>query len=621
MKVTKETEIPKKQKENKLTGMLKKVTFALKWRSIKTSFVIPFMVPLIVAVGIIGFLLFQGGYNAVGQVLVQLNSQIQNQMQDQLKRSMTQADQLNRINVDEWRADILNVADATSRERVFYTNLFNFPDIAMAYVGLPDGSFYGARRIQAGEIQVVKNDESTGHESLYYKTNDFGDAKAFVEKFSNFDPRKRPWYIKASEVGKPVFTDIYSHFVLKEPTITASYPVYEDNQLVAVFGVDYVLTWMTQSLKDLPLGARGAAFIVDHENRLVATSSGDPIFKIVADKSVLIPAIESSNPQIYRTISQNLSFNQESVAKMVIDKTVYYVGKTEFTDFDLNWDIYILIAQKDFLKDMNNALQKTGIAIVIFIMGISVATAVIAKWIVRPILVLNETAKRLSDGVFCEIKLDGRRDELGQLSSSFNNMGRQLTQTVSVLEEQIAERTRELVLKNEVLQQLSYLDGLTGIANRRKLDSFLAQAWHLAMRNQHAIVIMMLDIDWFKNYNDTYGHQVGDDCLKSLAELLQQIVNRSTDLVARYGGEEFIVVLQETNQSGAEEIAQEIRSSVEALGIAHKTSPYGVVTISIGVAYLIPKRNELEEKGIAKADEALYLAKESGRNRVRLIKP
>lgn len=619
MKIAKVTETPERGSTSKLSEILKRVTFALKWRSIRTSFVIPFMVPLVVAVSIIGFLLLQGGNNAVGQVLVQLNSQLQSQIQDQLKKSMTQADQLNRLNVDEWRADILDVENTTSRERVFYTNLFNFPDIAMSYVGLPDGSFYGARRIQAGEIQIVRNDDSTGHESFYFKTNELGDAKAFVEKFSNFDPRKRPWYMKAKEVGKPVFTDIYSHFVLKEPTITASYPVYENNQLVAVFGVDYVLTWMTQSLKNLPLGTHGEAFIVDQENRLVATSSGDSIFKIVEDKSVLIPALESSNPKIVKALSQKLSFNQEAVAKMVIDQNVYYVGKTKFTDFDLNWDIYILIAQKDFLMDMNNALQKTGIALAIFIVGISIATAVIANWIVRPILVLNDTAKKLSEGVFSEIKLDGRRDELGQLNNSFNNMARQLTQTVAVLEEQIAERTRELLLKNEVLQQLSYLDGLTGIANRRKLDSFLAQAWHMAMRNQHAVTIMMLDIDWFKNYNDTYGHQAGDDCLKTLGGLLQQIVSRSTDLVARYGGEEFIVVLQETVQSGAEEIAQEIRNSVEALQIPHKTSPYGVVTISIGVAYMIPKRNELEEKGIAKADEALYLAKESGRNRVRLI--
>jgi diguanylate cyclase (GGDEF)-like protein len=144
----------------------------------------------------------------------------------------------------------------------------------------------------------------------------------------------------------------------------------------------------------------------------------------------------------------------------------------------------------------------------------------------------------------------------------------------------------------------------------------LKTAWNTALRFQRPIAIFMLDIDSFKNYNDTYGHQAGDDCLKAIGNLLSQKIRRASDLAARYGGEEFVVILQEPEQEKLLGFAQEIRKSVQELGIEHKQSPYEKVTVSVGIACMIPTVEAEPAELVEAADRALYQAKQKGRNRV-----
>jgi len=171
----------------------------------------------------------------------------------------------------------------------------------------------------------------------------------------------------------------------------------------------------------------------------------------------------------------------------------------------------------------------------------------------------------------------------------------------------------ELELKNAELAQLSMQDGLTGLANRRRFDQLLLSECGRAKRESVPLSLVLMDVDHFKNYNDTYGHQAGDDCLKLVASQLTKGVRRPGDLAARYGGEEFALVLPSTPSEGAAQVAESVRSAVEALAIPHSESSAAKhVTISLGVAtseQCVPK--EL----IAAADAALYSAKRSGRNR------
>lgn len=181
----------------------------------------------------------------------------------------------------------------------------------------------------------------------------------------------------------------------------------------------------------------------------------------------------------------------------------------------------------------------------------------------------------------------------------------------------IRREADELAAANAELQRLSNVDGLTAIANRRLFDGFLAREWLRAVRRQEPLTLVMIDVDHFKNFNDTYGHQAGDDCLRRVAAALQANIKRTTDLIARYGGEEFAAVLPDTDAGGAARVAERLRAAVEALGLAHAASSAGtVVTVSLGTATVLPTADGSPDALVALADQALYQAKQQGRNRV-----
>lgn len=174
-----------------------------------------------------------------------------------------------------------------------------------------------------------------------------------------------------------------------------------------------------------------------------------------------------------------------------------------------------------------------------------------------------------------------------------------------------------LKLQNDLLRSMALMDGLTGVANRRKFDEDILAAWRQCFREQKPLSLIMADVDYFKWYNDRYGHLAGDGCLKSVAQALCEMVRRPYDQVARYGGEEFACVLPNTGISGAVEIAEKMQEHIRALGIEHSASDVDrVVTISLGVATLTPTGDFGFQALIEAADKQLYEAKKAGRARV-----
>ena len=179
----------------------------------------------------------------------------------------------------------------------------------------------------------------------------------------------------------------------------------------------------------------------------------------------------------------------------------------------------------------------------------------------------------------------------------------------------------ELQKAKERLKYLSYVDGLTDINNRRYFDEFLSKEWNRAVRNPSPLSLIMIDIDFFKKYNDTYGHLKGDECLRKIADITSQTIKRTGDFVARYGGEEFVVVLPDTDIKGASHVAEMIRANVETMAIEHNNTSIGkTVTVSLGVASTMPKHETEPGVLLAETDKCLYRAKQSGRNRVEVQK-
>ncbi|MEO5360032.1 MAG: diguanylate cyclase [Nitrospirota bacterium] len=177
--------------------------------------------------------------------------------------------------------------------------------------------------------------------------------------------------------------------------------------------------------------------------------------------------------------------------------------------------------------------------------------------------------------------------------------------------------TRQLKEANRILTNLSYIDGLTGVANRRYFDDYSEQEWKKAFRGRNFISVVLVDIDFFKQLNDTEGHPYGDECLRRIAGALSDALRRPGDFIARYGGEEFVSVLPDTTLDGAALIGETMRTNVNNLNISFAHTK--TVTVSIGIAGMIPDKSRTLQWLISEADRALYTAKKSGKNQVKVF--
>lgn len=191
-------------------------------------------------------------------------------------------------------------------------------------------------------------------------------------------------------------------------------------------------------------------------------------------------------------------------------------------------------------------------------------------------------------------------------------------QRIAKMRRKLIEVSSELEAVNAELKKLVNIDGLTRLANRHYLDKYLQAEIARSMRNRHNLAVILCDVDYFKKYNDTYGHLKGDDCLKDVASVLNKAIRRSADLVARYGGEEFAVISPDTNGENARALAEKMRHAVEDLNQVHSGVELGKVTLSLAVYSTLPEGVDDAEKILLKADKALYQAKQSGRNQVQL---
>ena len=179
--------------------------------------------------------------------------------------------------------------------------------------------------------------------------------------------------------------------------------------------------------------------------------------------------------------------------------------------------------------------------------------------------------------------------------------------------EDITERKKA----EEYLKLIALMDGLTGVSNRRHFDNTINLEWRRAMRNSKPISLIIVDVDYFKDYNDLYGHLTGDSCLQKIARTIKDSNRRAGNFAARYGGEEFVIILPDTNAEGAYFFAESLREKIENLNIEHKNSKVGKnVTVSMGVSTAVAKKGSTHDKLLSLADKALYEAKRGGRNRL-----
>jgi diguanylate cyclase (GGDEF)-like protein len=304
----------------------------------------------------------------------------------------------------------------------------------------------------------------------------------------------------------------------------------------------------------------------------------------------------------------------------------------------LDWLIVVVVPEADVMTRIKSGTNNTFLLCLSALVAVSLLNILISRWLVKPITAISRASQNITQGDFSRRLIEPRIRELAVLSNSFNHMSEeiersrlQLEEYSRSLEQKVSDRTQELqaeiqmrqtveeALKeaNAALHRMAYIDGLTQIPNRRRFDEVLQQSWRQGFRDRQPISAILCDVDFFKLYNDCYGHQEGDRCLQLVASAINLVVRRPNDLAARYGGEEFVVILPQTPIEGAMEVAQMIRANVRALQILHAGSDISdYVTLSLGVSCLVPEDVMNSEILLSQADQALYLAKEKGRDRI-----
>lgn len=451
---------------------------------------------------------------------------------------------------------------------------------------------------------------------------------------------KRPWFIQGQQ--GPTVEDVHDAKLLapllpnpdpsREPLrfVDIAAPIHDTtdaNQFTGVLGAHLYWNWAKGVRDDLlkPLQNRY------HVEAMILSQSGEVLLApTVAPGSNPIP----SNPNWFSSLPDLKSIQTAQQGKRGSFVEQWQDG-TYLTGFaatqghenypGLGWIVLVRQSTQEAFATAIT-LQKQ---IIIWGIGLGLASGALAWWIagqfLNPILAIALIADRIRRGdTSIHIPVFSGKDEVAKLSQAISSLlanleqQKQLLQTFNMeLEQKVEKRTLALQQANQELQRLTMVDGLTGVANRRHFDQHLAREWRRAVREQSPLSLILIDIDYFKRYNDYYGHPAGDTCLQQVAQTLHRQIHRSHDLAARYGGEEFVVILPNTGIEGAVHLAETIRQAVKDLQLPHAESLISqFISLSLGVATTVPTVDFSPSILIEYADKQLYQAKIAGRNRV-----
>lgn len=372
---------------------------------------------------------------------------------------------------------------------------------------------------------------------------------------------------------------------------------------ITVLEID--LEFLLDGISQIKVGMNGHAYAVDMGGRLIA----HPDIGLVLRNTNL-----TDLPQVQAALQPLSKDSQELLHAHNLK------GEDVLTAFSaipqLGWFVFVEEPLSEAYHSLYAQAARSALLILIGILLALVASVAMVRRMTQPIRALQNGAALIGKGSLNYRISVSTGDEIEELADAFNKMAEQLQESYATLEQKVEERTRELAESNRNLELLSATDALTGIANRRRFDEVLALEWSRATRTGQALTLAMLDIDWFKLYNDHYGHQAGDACLQRVAQVISDSICRGSDLVARYGGEEFVIIIPATNAESVANLAKNLCEKFRSIALPHEHSPYGFVTVSIGVASMNPVVEQNSTALIQAADQAMYRAKEQGRNRV-----
>jgi diguanylate cyclase (GGDEF)-like protein len=618
---------------------------------------LPFILQVITVVGLVGYLSYRNGQRAVENLTNQLMDAVSQRVEQKLTGYLKSARLVNQINADAVRRGTLDLnldRSKSEREQYLWQQMQLFSNLTWISLGAESGDTLGVWR--PGErqpLQISFSNRSTKYLGNYYATKEPGVRTNLLKvEHPAYDPRVRPWYKEAIAAKQPIWNKIYSGFTPGTVFIATSQPLYNSKgKLVGVSGIDISLLEVQKFLAQTPISSSSQIFIIERSGLLVASSSQETSFRLVPGnkKPQQVNVLDSQTPSI-RATAQFLGQRFDGFAKIQQPQSLYFIQNRQgqfvrVVPFSqkpgLDWLIAIVVPERDVMTQIHSGTQTTiwlCLAALMVVIGLNI---LISRWLAKPIIGLSQASQEIARGDFTrQINLPIIR-ELSVLAASFRQMSleiqdsrHQLEDYSRSLEQKVRDRTQALEAEidrrsaaesalqsaNEELRRLAYLDGLTQIPNRRWFDEALTQEWYRLKREQLPLSLIICDVDYFKKYNDGYGHQVGDECLQDVARAIAAAARRPPDLAARYGGEEFVLLLPNTPLAGAIEVANALQARIKSLKLPHQYSEVSqFVTLSLGIASTIPTEEMNPAELLARADRGLYRAKSEGRDRYALV--
>jgi len=495
--------------------------------------------------------------------------------------------------------------DKTSNLNLYVNILKSHPYIYGIYSGYKDGSFFQVVNLDAHEsvrefykatkedkwlkIEIHKENPKIREVALLNKELKVNSKK--IEE-TNYVPKERPWYIQASMADSAIRIEPYQFHTVDAIGFTYTKKLQSGNSTVAIDILDDYFKHISKNY-----------------------IKQDYINVYLFDKNGLILSSLNKNPSLFNSFykhnKENINDFQE--AKIIeVDNKDYIV---QINKLNTSYGHSFLAIFSDYDETFKSHLPQILSLLLIFIITTIFIFPIIvflSNMIINPIYELVKQINKIKDRNYEGIvDIEAKTSEVKLLLMAFKEMASSIFEYQSSLETMVDERTKELKAKNEELKKLSITDKLTNIYNRAKLDSVLTSKFAKSKRYGTNFCVALLDIDLFKEVNDNFGHQIGDDVLVEVAQILQNNI-RNTDTLGRFGGEEFLIICPNTDLNGAKTLAININQAVKTH--TFKTYP-NRLTISIGVASFNENLIKPEDI-ISNADKALYKAKKSGRDRV-----
>lgn len=504
--------------------------------------------------------------------------------------------------------ETLNILDEKDEKKIFniYINILkNNNSLYAVFTGYKDGSFYeiinlnshnslhevyGAKPTDSWLLIKISNSNLSKREVFLFDDNLEMTSSKITE--NDYNPTLRPWYKSAILSNEVIKTMPYAFSHINSNGITYAKQIDKSGNVVAIdVLIDDFKSIYKEHIKN------------DYIDIYIFNNNGE-----------IISSLKEEN-QFFKSFFEYKKKNLEELVRPTIITFLnkkYIVQVIPIKNGDNSEYISIFADYDSILAPYE--LQVFNLLIIFTLTALIMVPIIIyfSGIIIKPIYELVKESLKIKRRRYESIKkVESSILEVSYLSSAFEDMSESIHRYQNSLEEQVKERTKELIDKNQELLKLSITDKLTEIYNRAKLDKTLQEEFNRSKRYKTEFSVILIDIDFFKKVNDTFGHQIGDDVLKESAQVLKDSI-RLTDVLGRWGGEEFLIISPQTNLEGAVKIAEHINNAIKLYKF--KTYP-NKVTMSIGVASYFEDMSKIEEI-VLNADKSLYKAKENGRDRV-----